>query len=83
MAVACSQLLREPEAHTKNLRALLALTVDKDTEVTSHAAAIAEVNSRRGHPPPSTAGCYGDSTRMKSTAPAARNLTACCAAEPA
>lgn len=33
MAVACSQLLRDPEAHTRNLRALLALTVDRDTEV--------------------------------------------------
>lgn len=33
IAVACSQLLREPEAHTRNLRALLALTVDNDIEV--------------------------------------------------
>lgn len=33
IAIACSQLLRDPEAHTRNLRALLALTVDKDTEV--------------------------------------------------
>ncbi len=33
MAVACSQLLRAPEEHTRNLRALLALTVDADTEV--------------------------------------------------
>ena len=32
MAVACSQLLRAPEEHQRNLRALLALTVDADTE---------------------------------------------------
>ena len=33
MAVACSQLLAAPEEHVRNLRALLALTVDDDVQV--------------------------------------------------
>ena len=33
MAVACSQLLAAPEEHVRNLRALLALTVDDDAQV--------------------------------------------------
>ncbi len=33
MAVACSQLLAAPEDHVRNLRALLALTVDDDVQV--------------------------------------------------
>ena len=40
MAVACSQLLAAPEDHVRNLRALLALTVDDDVQVRSAACAM-------------------------------------------
>ena len=40
MAVACSQLLAAPEEHVRNLRALLALTVDDDVQVRSAAHAM-------------------------------------------
>jgi hypothetical protein len=40
MAVACSQLLAAPEEHVRNLRALLALTVDDDVQVLAESEPI-------------------------------------------